>query len=145
MERTIVVALFASLALLGGCDRNENMPGTDRPANRDPLAEKNPQSDRGPLGGMNDPSKPVTPLQQGNSPAELEVTANIRKAVMEADNLSQSAKNVTIVTSNGVVTLRGEVKDEVERKIIEKMAQVHSAGNRVDNQLVLATQDIPVR
>ena len=79
----------------------------------------------------------VTPGDQGGSAADRELTANIRKAIVDDDSLSTNAHNVKIVTNNGVVTLRGPVKSESERATIVAKAQ-HVAGvKRVDNQLEL--------
>jgi hyperosmotically inducible periplasmic protein len=77
----------------------------------------------------------VTPGDQGGSAADRELTANIRKAIVDDDSLSTNAHNVKIVTNNGVVTLRGPVKSESERATVVAKAQ-HVAGvKRVDNQL----------
>ena len=49
----------------------------------------------------------VTATDQSNDPADLKLTADIRKMVVGDDSLSMMAKNVKIVTIGGVVTLRG--------------------------------------
>ena len=51
----------------------------------------------------------ITPLDQGNDPADLDTTQAIRKALMADSELSTNAKNVKIITNQGVVTLRGPV------------------------------------
>jgi osmotically-inducible protein OsmY len=45
------------------------------------------------------------------------------------------AKNVKIITVNGVVTLRGPVKNPHEKETIEAKAQQIAGVNKVDNQL----------
>jgi osmotically-inducible protein OsmY len=50
-----------------------------------------------------------TASDQGNSEADVEMTAKIRRAIVEDDNLSILAHNVTIITRDGKVTLRGDV------------------------------------
>jgi osmotically-inducible protein OsmY len=76
----------------------------------------------------------ATPMDQKNNADDLETTQAIRKAVMADDSLSATAKNVKIITENGVVTLRGVVKTEAEKKAIE--AKARSVGSeRVDNQI----------
>ena len=75
-----------------------------------------------------------TPIDQSNSAADTEMTAAIRRAVMQDDSLSMSAKNVKIITADGVVTLRGPVKTAAEKAAIEKHAQ--SIGNaKIENQI----------
>ncbi len=75
-----------------------------------------------------------TPGDQSNSAADTEMTAAIRRAVMQDDSLSMAAKNVKIITADGVVTLRGPVKTAAEKAAIEKHAQ--SVGHaKIDNQI----------
>ncbi len=77
----------------------------------------------------------VTPMDQKNSRADLDTTQAIRKAVMADDSLSMTAKNVKVITDNGVITLRGPVKTEAEKKTIEAKARSVAGNNRVDNQI----------
>ena len=69
----------------------------------------------------------TTADQQGNSSADIAMTANIRKSVMADKSLSTYAHNVKIITSNGMVTLRGPVKSDQEKQTIEAKA-VEAAG-----------------
>jgi hyperosmotically inducible protein len=76
-----------------------------------------------------------TPIDQGNNLADLKVTQQIRKAIVGDSSLSFTAKNVKIITQNGRVTLRGQVKSDDEKKWVEATA-VKVVGNaNVDNQL----------
>jgi osmotically-inducible protein OsmY len=82
----------------------------------------------------------VTPGDQGNSDADIQITQSIRKAVTADDSLSVNAHNVKIITNGGVVTLRGPVKSEQERASIASKAQQVSGVTRVNNQLEVAAQ-----
>ena len=77
----------------------------------------------------------LTPLDQGESEADRTITQQIRKAVVDHDQLSTNAKNVKIITQNGVVTLRGPVKSPEEKAAIASVAQKTGGVKRVDNQL----------
>src|SRR4030095_7572754 len=56
----------------------------------------------------------VTPGEQSNTKADLNLTKQICKAIMADKSLSTNAKNVKIITANGVVTLRGPVNTPQE-------------------------------
>jgi osmotically-inducible protein OsmY len=84
---------------------------------------------------VRDRGETVTPTDQGGSAADRELTANIRKAIVDDDNLSTNAKNVKIVTRDGQVTLRGPVKSTAEKAAIEAKATQVAGVKRVDNQL----------
>ena len=75
------------------------------------------------------------PTDQGESQADREISANVRKAVTADDSLSINAQNIKIVTSNGTVTLRGPVKSTQEKAAIETKAKQVAGVTRVDNLL----------
>jgi len=69
---------------------------------------------------------------------DLDVTRQIRKAVVADDSLSMNAKNVKIIVADHTVTLRGPVASADERRTIERLATQHSASYHVVNELELA-------
>ena len=77
----------------------------------------------------------LTPLNQGNSKADVATTAQIRKEIIAGKNMSVNARNVKIITIDGRVTLRGPVNTAEEKRLIGEIAdRIVHAGN-VDNQL----------
>lgn len=77
----------------------------------------------------------MTPLDQKNDKADLDTTQAIRKALMSDDSLSTTAKNVKVITEHGVITLRGPVPTETEKRAIEAAARAAAGNNRVDDQI----------
>src|SRR5436189_6440938 len=63
----------------------------------------------------NDAAK--TPIDQNENKADIDITANIRKQVVDT-KMSVNAQNVKIITQDGKVTLRGHVKSAEEKKQI---------------------------
>ncbi|HYD01211.1 MAG TPA: BON domain-containing protein, partial [Phycisphaerales bacterium] len=82
------------------------------------------------------PTKPDA-VDQSNKQADLDVTQAIRKAVLARDGMSMGAKNITIVTEMGTVTLKGEVASDTEKTTIGEIATANAAGRTVDNQLTV--------
>jgi osmotically-inducible protein OsmY len=81
-----------------------------------------------------------TAMDQSEAPEDLEITRQIRAAVVGDSSLSIPARNVTIVTHDAVVTLRGNVDSNMERDAIAHHAQ-HVAGvERVDNMISVGPQ-----
>ena len=81
-----------------------------------------------------------TPIDQGNSAEDTQITADIRKAVMKEDDLSFTAKNVKIITRGGHVYLRGPVKSAIEKERIEALARTAAGVVKVENQLEVEFQ-----
>lgn len=77
----------------------------------------------------------LTPMDQGGSAAERNITAAIRKGVMGDKSLSFTAKNVKIITNGTKVTLRGPVGSDQERSNIETRAKQTPGVTEVDNQI----------
>lgn len=65
----------------------------------------------------------LTPMDQGQSTAELEITAAIRKQMVLSSDLSAAAKNTKVITVGDSVTLRGRVHAAGERTRIEEIAR----------------------
>ena len=80
----------------------------------------------------------TTPMDQGNSKADTEITAQIRKAIVSGSDMSVNAQNVKIITNNGRVTLRGPVKNEEEKRMIGEAANRIARSENVENQLEIA-------
>lgn len=76
-----------------------------------------------------------TPTAQGENPADREITASIRKSVVDDNSLSVNAHNVKIITDAGIVTLRGPVKSDQEKQTIEAKAKQVAGVTRVNNLL----------
>jgi hyperosmotically inducible periplasmic protein len=77
----------------------------------------------------------LTPSDQSENEVDRTLTQRVRQAVVDDDSLSTNAKNVKIISQNGMVTLRGPVKNEEERKKVVAKAQQIAGEKNVDNQL----------
>jgi hypothetical protein len=75
-----------------------------------------------------------TALDQGESASDIEITRQIRSAVVGDSSLSFGARNCVIITRNGDVTLRGDVTD-AESAAIARHATEVAGVTHVENQL----------
>ncbi len=82
----------------------------------------------------------LTPIDQSNKPADLEMTRDIRRALVRDDHLSTVARNVKIITIDGAVTLRGPVKTEQEKADIAAKAAQLAGDSNVHDELEVAGQ-----
>jgi osmotically-inducible protein OsmY len=85
-------------------------------------------------------NNPTADNQKNNS-ADRHMTQQIRKAVVGDKSLSTEAHNVKIITQNGMVTLRGQVKSEDEKRAIKQHA-IDAAGDasKVDDEITVKAQ-----
>jgi hypothetical protein len=92
--------------------------------------------------GADAAAKPQGPTadDQGMNKEDQEITRKIRVAVIGDKTLSTYAHNVKIITQNGMVTLRGNVRNETEKRSIEAKAKTVAGNAQVTNDLSV-TQD----
>lgn len=75
-----------------------------------------------------------TPIDQNENQKDIDITASIRKRVVDT-KLSTNAHNSKIITQDGKVTLRGPVASQEEKDAIEVIAVDVAGQGNVDNQL----------
>jgi osmotically-inducible protein OsmY len=77
----------------------------------------------------------ATADQQTNNRSDIEITRDIRRAIVNDKTLSTYAHNVKVITKHGEVTLKGPVQTADEKQAIEaRAADVVGAGH-VKNQV----------
>jgi hyperosmotically inducible protein len=80
----------------------------------------------------------VTADQQKMSASDRTLTQNIRKAVIADKSLSTYAHNVKIISQNGMVTLKGPVRSDDEKKtIVAKAVEAAGGADKVTDQLTV--------
>lgn len=77
----------------------------------------------------------VTPGDQSNAPADVKITQDIRRMVMDDKSLTMTAKNVKIITNAGKVTLRGPVNTAAEKEAVCNHAKMVAGKDAVTDQL----------
>ncbi len=130
MKNTLLIIAIAVLASTGCNDAKT------RNANATPAAPNSTAAERDNTGvNVRDRSEAAkTPIDQNENQKDIDITANIRKRVVDT-KMSVNAQNVKIITQSGKVTLRGPVKTEEEKGQIAKMAEEVAGPGNVDNQL----------
>jgi osmotically-inducible protein OsmY len=143
MHRFIVIALALGV-MVAGCGRSDTAAERKVTEDRavaaraedarevDRAAADNTKKNERDLG-----TETKTAFDQGGSEADRTITQQIRQGVVADNSLSVTAKNVKIITQDGVVTLRGPVNNAQERTDIALMAGKVAGVTRVDNQLEL--------
>lgn len=82
-----------------------------------------------------DRSEPTADQQKSNV-SDRDLTKRIRQSIMGDKSLSTYAHNVKVISQNGVVTLKGPVRSEEEKKAIEaKAMDVVGSGGKVNNEM----------
>ena len=86
------------------------------------------------------PKEPTADRQKDNR-SDREITQQVRKAIVKDKSLSTYAHNVKVITQNGMVTLKGPVRSEEEKKAIEARAAEVAGQDKVTNQLDVKSKD----
>lgn len=105
----------------------ESFPGTHGSWHADAVQRGN-SSDSGSLYS-------IAPELLGQSPADMDLTRQIRRAVLDDASLSPYAHNVMIIARNGRVTLKGPVRSMQERALVEEKAASVAGRDNVKNEV----------
>ena len=105
---------------------------------QEPVSDKPPTpSDNTKLNQQDRNSDRVTADQQKENTSDLSITQEIRRELIDENSLSAYAHNVKIITRNGSVTLKGPVRTEEEKHMVEAKAASVS-GKAVNSELSVA-------
>ena len=81
----------------------------------------------------------ATADQQKMNATDRNLSAKIRRSIMADKSLSTYAKNVKIISQNGVVTLKGPVRSEMELKsVLAKAVEITGDINKIVNEMAVA-------
>ena len=118
----VVPSLLFAGSVLAGPIQQEQQPAPDNTKTKQGDASKNAK----------------TADQQKMNPADRETTKKIRSALMDDKSLSTYAHNIKIITTDGMVTLKGPVRSEDEKSAIEAKARQVAGDSNVTNNLTVA-------
>jgi hyperosmotically inducible protein len=94
-----------------------------------------PQPDDTKINRRDRNSNEATADQQKMNPSDRETTKQIRQAIEKDKSISTYGHNIKVVTQNGMVTLKGPVRSEEEKKAIEAKAAEIAGPDKVTNEL----------
>jgi hyperosmotically inducible protein len=78
----------------------------------------------------------VTADQQKMNAADRELTRKIRLSIIADKSLSTYAHNIKIISQDGVVTIKGPVKSDEEKKaVMAKAVAVAGSADKVTDQI----------
>src|SRR4029453_2582597 len=123
MKIISLLFLFSAVIVGAGCSRDREAPKTTAAVEADNTGRN--------VRDRNDAKK--TAEDQSENEAHRKIPQKIRKTINSDDSLSTNAKNVKIITNDGIVTLRGPVKSEKEKADIEAKAKQGAGVKNVDN------------
>ena len=143
--KCLVFALSCAVAV--GCNDASKPAGTGAPSRTDvraekPVTETNKPTDRdNTRENIRDRDHATkTPIDQNENKKDVNLTADIRKRVVDA-KMSTNAHNVKIITQDGKVTLRGPVNSAEEKQQIEQIAEDIAGAGNVDSEIEVKTNE----
>jgi len=86
-----------------------------------------------------DKSQPTADQQKDNR-SDRDIAQQIRQSVVKDKSLSTYAHNVKIISQNGMVTLKGPVRSDDEKRAIETKAADIAGPDKVTSELQVVPQ-----
>jgi hyperosmotically inducible periplasmic protein len=137
---SVALSLALPVVLMAGCEPSNHEvssspSGTETTATNRYADTTNRYADNSEINTRERDTNNLTPGDQGNTAADIQLTQNIRKGLMSDANYSMTAKNIKIITIDGKVTLRGPVNSDSEKSGIDALAKNIAGDGNVDDQL----------
>jgi hyperosmotically inducible periplasmic protein len=79
----------------------------------------------------------TTADQQKNDPADRELAQKIRQSINSDKSISTDGHNVKVIVRDGMVTLKGPVKSEEEKRNIDGKAADLAGADKVSDKLTV--------
>jgi osmotically-inducible protein OsmY len=92
------------------------------------------------------PPRPAAaaPAEQAPASPDADLVARIRKSIADDKALANYAQTLKIIASDGLVSLKGPVRSEADKKALgEKADQIAGAKNVMNNLIVTADAGQP--
>lgn len=134
--------------LLAGCAHDREDRSATRTHSTTMEAEREERAQQGehptrpvdPHSAMSETATPeqrpaTTAMDQSNDPEDVKLTQMIRQALVREPDLSFAARNVTIITRDRRVMLKGPVNSSTERATVARLATGIAGPASVDDQL----------
>lgn len=136
--KSSILIISIGLIAIGGCDNTVvDQPTVTTPSASPSYNMPNSATTRPDNTGINTrdraPDAPTAGMQ-GQSRSDVEITADIRRRIMDG-KMSINAQNSKVIYDDGKVTLRGPVNDQKEKDTIGRIAADVVGEANVDNQL----------
>ncbi len=137
MKKPLLVALGLALVTFAAqaADKGDNAnSASETRMTSEPMTSENVKPNNTEVNKRDRDDQTLTPMDQSNSKADINITQAIRKAIMK-QKLSTNAKNIKVITQDGEVTLRGPVNSKTEVVKIVTLAKAVPGIKTLNNQL----------
>ena len=137
MKKPLLVALGLALVTFAAqaADKVDNAnSASETRMTSEPMTSENVKPNNTEVNKRDRDDQTLTPMDQSNSKADINITQAIRKAIMK-QKLSTNAKNIKVITQDGEVTLRGPVNSKTEVDKIVTLAKAVPGIKTLNNQL----------
>ena len=95
----------------------------------------NPQADNTKVNQRDRNANEPTADQQKSNVSDRDLTKQIRQAIVNDKSISTYGHNVKVITQNGMVTLKGPVRSEEEKKAIQAKAAEVAGADKVTDEM----------
>jgi hyperosmotically inducible periplasmic protein len=131
----IRTALFAALVVGSGWGVVGPQQAGAQQTSAQQTTDQTPQADNTRMNQQDRNPNEATADQQKVDRSDREITQQIRKSITSDKSLSTYGHNVKVITQNGMVTLKGPVRSEEEKKAVEAKAAEVAGADKVTNEI----------
>jgi hypothetical protein len=105
------------------------------PTSAPPAAAATDTTQEGTAMGMGTGTPGATIGMQGNTQAEVDITAAIRRTMVADKTLSFTSKNAVVIANGSTVTLKGTVSSDADKRTLMSIAKRTPGVTHVDDEM----------
>jgi hyperosmotically inducible periplasmic protein len=124
MHQTCLTRIVSSVMVIGVCAVMASSAGA--------------QTDNTKVNKRDRAKSAATADQQKENAGDRDLTRKIRQSLMKDKTLSSYAHNVKVIAQDGQVTLKGPVRSDEEKRIVEDKATEVAGAGHVTNEISVA-------
>jgi osmotically-inducible protein OsmY len=91
------------------------------------------------------PAQPAQAPQQAQASPDAQLAAKVHQALLDDKALSGYAPTIKIIVNDGLVSLKGAVKTDADKKAIGAKADAIAGAKNVMNNLVVSASSAPAK
>lgn len=143
--KRILLMLSIPAVMLTACSQSDRTDTSMQPQNTQTQNTPGTENYTADNTGVNKTEKNHSAEQQSNAQQDVQLSADIRRAILNEKNMSVNSQNVKIITNGGNVTLRGPVDSETERSRIVELAKGVAGVNSVTDEMELKGKSVATK
>lgn len=135
----VIPALLMTACTQTGDEKMTSKTDTSQPRQAESGTSRSYTADNS---GVNKGENNLTAEQQSNNANDVQLTADVRRTILEQKNLSVDAQNIKVLAKDGHVTLKGPVATATEKEKLANAVKSVAGVTMVHDEMMVKDKSV---